>query len=144
MKLKLLILAVVAAIAAASIAVLVLATRGGEESSEGEEALAEFAPVRAYAGFSVYTEGWAAPTGTTALVGFVGPDTPAELAGLQRSDTIRRAAGTSVTKSEDVLAEIEKRRPGDSIEIEIDRYVGPFPAGGLPEPEKHTLRIDLV
>jgi hypothetical protein len=144
MNSKLLILAGLAAVTVTSIAVFLLTSRGSEQSGEGEEAVTEFAPVRAYAGFSAYTEGWPAPAGTVALVGFVGPGTPAELAGLQKGDVVRRAAGTTVTTSEDVLAEIERYRPGDSIELEVERYVGPFPPGGLPEPQRHTVRIDLV
>jgi hypothetical protein len=76
---KPLILATVVAIAAASVAVIVLATRGDEESDETAEVVTEFAPVRAYAGFSIDHQGFDG-SGAPAVVARVG--SPAQQAGL--------------------------------------------------------------
>jgi hypothetical protein len=131
-----------AALAVTAIAVFVLTSRGREQSGEGEEAVTEFAPVRAYAGLFLETQD--TQDGTVVFVQRVGPGSPAEQAGMRMEDVVRRAGSKTVTTGEDVYAEIEERRPGNSIEIEVDRYHPPFPPGRLPDPERITLKLDLV
>jgi membrane-associated protease RseP (regulator of RpoE activity) len=145
MKSRLLILAVVAIIAAASIAAFILTSRGDEEPNPDEQAVTEFAPVRAYAGFTIDRQGFDG-SGSPAVVARVGSGSPAEQAGLGQSDVVAQIAGVTVNDAHEVYSEIEKRRPGESIDIEVHRYDFRLVASNrpLPEPEKLTLTVALV
>jgi putative serine protease PepD len=72
---------------------------------------------RAYLG--VGTEPALASPG--ALVGSVVPSGPADAAGLQDGDIITSIGGKSVTSPGEVSAAIESRKPGDSVDIEVQR-----------------------
>jgi putative serine protease PepD len=72
---------------------------------------------RAYLG--VGTEPALATNG--ALVGSVVPSGPADAAGLKDGDIITSIGGTSATSPEDVSAAIDARKPGDSVDIVVQR-----------------------
>jgi putative serine protease PepD len=59
--------------------------------------------------------------GNGAEVQEVVPGGPAERAGLQPGDIIRKVAGIDVNEPADVAAAIETRSPGDEVEIEVER-----------------------
>jgi hypothetical protein len=145
MRVKLLIPAAVVAVTAVSVAIFVLITGGGEESGEGDETVTDFAPVRAYTGFHIDTQDWPG-LGPTAFVDRVGAGSPAQLVGLQQADVVRQVGGAQVTNAKEVYAEIEKKSPGDSLDIEVHRYDQRLlaPNRPLPEPEKLTLTLELV
>ena len=62
------------------------------------------------------------------------------------ADVVGKLDGVPVGNAPEVYAEIEKKQPGDSIELEVLRYdFGLYtPSRPFPEPEKLTLKIDLV
>ncbi len=70
--------------------------------------------------------------GQGAIVAAVVGGGPAELGGVRAGDTIRRVDGTDVHAPEDIASAIERRSPGDEIEIELQR------AGS-----ERTLRVTL-
>jgi putative serine protease PepD len=49
------------------------------------------------------------------------PDGPADRAGLQPGDIIKKVGGEDVDESSDVSAVIATRAPGDDVEVEVDR-----------------------
>jgi PDZ domain len=143
MNSKLLILAGLAAVAVTSIAVFLLTSRGGEQTGESEETVTEFAPVRAYAGLSIDQQGLDG-SGRPAVVSRVGA--PSVQAGLRQSDVVAKVSGVTVDNAHELFVEIEKKRPGDSVDIEVHRYDfrPAVPNAPLPEPERMTLKLDLV
>jgi len=59
--------------------------------------------------------------GKGAVVASVTPGSGAEQAGLAQGDVITRIGGKDVTSAEDVTAAVADRKPGDTIDITIDR-----------------------
>jgi len=59
--------------------------------------------------------------GPGAYVAKVTPGAPASSAGLQPGDTIVAVGGDAVTLPEDIAGAISNRRPGDRIDIEVQR-----------------------
>jgi hypothetical protein len=147
MKSRLAVLAGLAAFTVTAIAVFVLTRGGGELSGEAEEVVTEFAPVRAYAGFSIDHQGFDG-SGRPAVVARVG--SPAQQAGLVPSgvmaDVVAKIDGIPVGNAHEVYAQIETKQPGDSIELDVLRYDFRLNAPGrsFPEPDKLTLKIDLL
>jgi putative serine protease PepD len=72
---------------------------------------------RAYLGVGTDTS----KTGPGAVVGRVEPSGPAEAGGVREGDVIRRVNGRDVAASGDVSAAIEDAKPGDTVEIEVER-----------------------
>jgi hypothetical protein len=144
MKVKLLTLAAVTAAVVVSVAVFALTTGGSTESNQDEETITEFAPVRAYAGFRIDTQEWPG-LGATGII-TVGQGTPAEQAGMREGDVVRKVGGENVLTGQDVYAQIEKKRPGQSIEIEVDRIDFSRVRTGSPlhDPEKLTFKLELL
>ncbi|MGI8729571.1 MAG: S1C family serine protease [Solirubrobacteraceae bacterium] len=70
--------------------------------------------------------------GSGAEVAGVTPGTPADDGGLRTGDTVVEVSGRPVTVPQDISAAIEGRKPGDRIEIEVQR-------GGT----RRTLKIEL-
>lgn len=61
------------------------------------------------------------PVSRGALVRFVQPGSPAELAGVERGDIITRIGQTEVGSVEDVFAAVRLNKVGDEVEIEVVR-----------------------
>jgi putative serine protease PepD len=59
--------------------------------------------------------------GDGAEVAEVVPGGPAERAGLQPGDIIKKIDGNDVREPADVAAAIETRGPGDKVEVEVER-----------------------
>ena len=72
---------------------------------------------RAYLGI----ESRASIAGPGAMVANVVPGGPADQAGLQPGDTITRVGGEEIRAPEDISAAIERRSPGDKVDIELRR-----------------------
>jgi putative serine protease PepD len=60
-------------------------------------------------------------SGSGALVGGVQPGSPAAGAGLQQGDVIKSVNGTQIVKSDDVAAAIASLKPGDKVQLGIER-----------------------
>ena len=56
-----------------------------------------------------------------AVVAAVTPGSGAEVAGLQQGDVITRMGGKDVSSADDVSAAVADRKPGDTIDITVDR-----------------------
>ena len=63
----------------------------------------------------------ASTVGPGAVVAGVAGGGPAERAGLLVGDSIRKVGGRTVQAPEDIAAAIESRRPGDEIDVEVQR-----------------------
>ena len=61
-----------------------------------------------------------------AFVQDVTPDSAAERGGLQRGDVITELAGEQVTSSEDVARIVRSRRPGDRVDVVVERDGDPL------------------
>ena len=72
---------------------------------------------RAYLGISTQPS----TVGQGAQVAGVVPGGPADRAGLQVGDTISRVGGAEIRAPEDISAGIENRKPGDTVEIVLER-----------------------
>ena len=59
--------------------------------------------------------------GQGARVAAVVPGAPAAEGGVRAGDTVSRVAGEQIQAPEDISAAIENRRPGDKVEIEVER-----------------------
>ena len=59
--------------------------------------------------------------GDGAYVGAVTPGTPAAGGGVQVGDTIVAVGGEHVTVPEDISAAIEGRKPGETVDVEVQR-----------------------
>ncbi len=62
-----------------------------------------------------------AATGAGARVAEVRRDSPAQRAGIQVGDVVKTVNGRSVTEPADVAANISRNRPGDSVQIQVER-----------------------
>ena len=56
-----------------------------------------------------------------AVVAGVTPGSGAELAGLAQGDVITKIGGKDVTSADDVSAAVADRKPGDQLDITVDR-----------------------
>jgi len=61
------------------------------------------------------------PVQSGALVQFVSPGSPAEVAGVQRGDIIVTIGGREITSVEDVFAAVREHRVGDKVPVEVVR-----------------------
>jgi hypothetical protein len=59
---------------------------------------------------------------------------------------VRKVGGQNVVTGQDVYAQLEKKRPGQSIEVEVDRidFSRVRTGSPLPDPEKLTFKLDLL
>jgi membrane-associated protease RseP (regulator of RpoE activity) len=73
------------------------------------------------------------------VIGSVDPDSPAELAKLQRGDIVLRIGDRDVTSPDVLVAEIRKRKPGQDVTLGIERDGKPMDIkvklGEYPEDE---------
>jgi putative serine protease PepD len=72
---------------------------------------------RAYLGISTTPS----TVGQGAQVADLVPGAPADRGGVQIGDTISRVAGQRIQAPEDISAAIENRRPGDKVDIQVQR-----------------------
>jgi serine protease Do len=57
----------------------------------------------------------------TVVLGYIVPGSPADAAGLRAGDTVRRFSGREIKSWRDILEEVDRRRPGDVVEVELER-----------------------
>jgi hypothetical protein len=105
-----------------------------DKDDDWEESTPEYAPLRAHAGLSLHQHWMEGPVVSVQRLEAEGP---AARAGLADGDIIRRAGGLDVESTHDVYASIEARRPGESLPLEIDRYVSPSPGSPLQFERRH-------
>ena len=95
----------------------------GEGPRESEVRVTEFAPVRAYAGLGVQTQTWSDGS-QRAVVSSVQEGGPAAKAGLlDGADVVTMINGQPVSTAPDVYAAIERAKPGDTIEVVVERFL---------------------
>ena len=118
-------LAFVAAVLLAAFAVtggLVL-LRDRDADRAPEVRVADFAPVRPHAGFGVQTQVWSDGS-QRAVVSSVEDGGPAAQAGmLDGFDVVRLINGQQVSTASHVYAAIERARPGEQIEVVVERFL---------------------
>ena len=115
----------VAAVLLATFAVtgglVLLSDRDADQAPEVR--VADFAPVRPHAGFGVQTQVWSDGS-QRAVVSSVEDGGPAAQAGmLDGFDVVRLINGQQVSTASHVYAAIERARPGDQIEVVVERFL---------------------
>ena len=82
----------------------------------------DYAPVRPYAGIAVTTQVW--QSGQHAVLGRVDENGPAAHEGfIAGADVITAIEGQQVSTAADVYAAIERARPGERIDITVERFL---------------------